>query len=211
MRRLFPCILAVMAGMIAAQAWAAPKGACGLPPGTEAALSPDGKLAAFIRDIPNADIPDGKEGNLWLRNCRSGRERRVMPAPGMPNREGNIGAPVFSLDGRVLYVGAAPGGDETTIYRVDPTTGKYEIAFYAELNGIIRTGRYRGDILATQHTALYKGRGDDTGYGGYPYYVFDPQGHALRYIGGSQDWNEKRLLRWLKGQGWEISWAGRAP
>ncbi len=82
------------------------------------------------------------------------------------------------------------------------------MAFYAELAGIIRSGRYRGDILATQHTALYHG-GDEAGYGGYPLYVFDSQGRALRYIGGSQTWDGERLRRWLKGQGWEMSWAGK--
>jgi len=216
----FICAVAVMAfAVCASSAGGAPRTICGLPAKTDAALSPDGKLAAFIRQEPTGDPdPDfAKAGALWLRDCRTGREHKLMPATHRATSDdydgwSDLGAPVFSLDGRVLYVSGAPGADYLTIFRVDPITGRYAVVRHAELAGIIRTGPYRGDILATQHTLIYDGKnarpGEDTSYGGYPYYVFDPQGHVLRYIGGSQDWDDKRLRRWLKGQGWEVSWAG---
>lgn len=205
-------VLAVLAFAVPANA--APKTVCGLSVGAEAALSPDGRLAAFIREetTGDPDPPYDKAGALWVRDCHSGRERKLMPATHVAthnnNGWGDLGSPAFSLDGRILYVSGAPGADYLTIFRVDPVTGRYAVVAYAELFGIIRTGRYRGDILATQHTLLY-GKEDQNGYGGYPYYIFDPQGRVLKYIGGSQDWNDKRLRRWLKGQGWQMSWAGK--
>jgi hypothetical protein len=205
--------LAVLLALaLALPAGAAPKTVCGLPVQADAALSPDGKLAAFIRQEPTGD-PDPEYANagaLWLRDCRTGHESRLMPAIHVTsdnNGWSDLDSPVFSLDGRVLYVSGAPGADYLTIFRVDPTTGKYAVVAHAELFGIMRTGPYRGDILATQHTALYS-KVDQDGYGGYPYYIFDPQGRVLRYIGGSQTWDDKRLRRWLKGQGWQVSWAG---
>ncbi len=133
-----------------------------------------------------------------------------MPAPGKPNKEGNIGGPVFSLNGRFIYVSVAYGGDSTPTYRVDSVTGRYNEVFPAGGTfGIFRMGRYSGDFLVSMHTQLYSGQGDDDGYGGYPLFVLDPEGHVLRYIGGSKDWEDKRLRRWLKGQGWEVSWAGQ--
>ena len=194
---------------------AAPKTICGLPVKADAAVSPDGRLAAFIRDEPTGD-PDpeyAKAGALWLRDCRTGRERKLMPAVAPRSSENSwitLGGPVFSLDGRIVYVDGAYGGSSLLLYQVDLASGHYAFVAPVELYGIIRTGRYRGDILATQHTLLYSGKGnEDTGYGGYPIYVFDSQGRALRYVGGSQDWDDKRLRRWLKGQGWELSWAGK--
>ncbi len=213
----FVCgVTLIVAAMCALAAGAAEKTVCGLSVKTDAALSPDGKMAAVIREEPTGD-PDpqfDKAGALWLRDCRTGRERRLMPAvaPKGNNRWIDLGSPVFSLDGRILYVSGAPGGDSLIIFRVDPVTGRYVEALYAELLGIITNGPYRGDILATQHTLLYNGKKDkkdQNGYGGYPVYVFDPRGRVLRYIGGSQDWDDKRLRRWLKGQGWQMSWAGQ--
>lgn len=206
-------VLAALAFALPANA--APKMVCGLPVTAEAALSPDGRQAAFIRQEPTGH-PDPeyvKAGALWLRDCRTARDRKLLPATHAwtDKKDGwtDLGAPVFSLDGRVLYVSGVTGGDYLTVFRIDPDTGDYAVAFYAELYGIIRTGRYRGDILATRHTQLYRGKDDQNGYGGYPVYVFDPQGRVLRYIGGSQDWDDKRLRRWLTGQGWQVSWAGK--
>ena len=92
---------------LALPAKAAPKTVCGLPAKTDAALSPDGKLAAFIRDEPSEDTPDGKAGALWLHDCRNGKERKLLPAVS-PARGDNswmtLSAPAFSLDGRSIYV-----------------------------------------------------------------------------------------------------------
>jgi len=187
----------------------APKTICGLPADADATLSPDGKQAAFIRDEPSDDTPDGKVGALWVRDCRTGRQRLLLPAiapEGTENGWVTLSVPVFSLDGTAVYVDGGYGGSSLMLHRVDVKSGRRTFIAAAELAGIIRTGPYRGDILATQHTALYKG---EDSYGGYPFYVFDPQGRVLRYIGGSQAWDDKRLQRWLKGQGWQVSWAGR--
>jgi len=204
-------LAALLALAFALPAEAAPKAVCGLPVATEAAMSSDGKMAALIRQEPTGDpVPEfAKAGTLWLRDCRTGKERRLMPPAGMPNTAGNIRFPVFDLDGRFIYVSVWSGGNGTDVYRVDPATGRFEKLFSAGISGIIRSGPYRGDFLANNPTDLYSGKGDDSGHIGYPYYVFDPEGHVLRYIGGSQTWDDKRLRRWLKGQGWEVSWAGK--
>lgn len=203
--------------MLALPAQAAQRKVCGLPVTADAALSPDGKLAAVIRQERTGD-PDpeyAKAGALWLRDCRTLKDHKLMPATHLSKNNGDswidLGAPVFDLDGRALYVSGVPGADYLTIFRVDLVTDHYAVAFYAELYGIITSGPYRGDILATQHTLLYNGKTDQDGYGDYPFYVFDPQGRVLRYIGGSQTWDDKRLRRWLKGQGWQVSLAGKLP
>lgn len=93
-----------------------------------------------------------------------------------------------------------PGGDHLAIHRVDVRTGDYRFVAYAELDSVLRTGPYRGDLLVTQHTDLVDGAGNH--YGGYPYYIFRPDGSQIMRIPGSENWDDKARNKWLKQKGW---------
>ncbi len=168
----------------------------------EAVLSPDGHTVAYTRFAKSDDMPDGKAGSLWIGNCRTGTTHLLLPAPfaGKGDAEGwvTLNRPVFSLDGRQVYVSAFYGGDSGLVQRVDLATGHHAYVMAAELAGIIRTGPYRGDLLATRHTAV------ETGGSSYPYYVFSPQGAVVKRIAGSETWTEQARDAWLRRQGWQV-------
>ena len=185
--------------------------ACRATPGQarakdDAVMSPDGHTVAYIRFVKSDDVPDGKAGVLWIGDCRTGATRRLLPAPfaGRGDTEGwaTLGWPVFSLDGRQVYVGAYYGGDSGLVQRVDISSGRHAYVMAAELFGIIRNGPYRGDLLASQHTSLKNKDGGE--YGGYPYSVFTPQGKIVTRLPGSETWGKRKLKAWLGKQGWQV-------
>ena len=177
----------------------------------QAVLSPDGHTAAFIRLVPSTDVPGpggdwgkpGLAGSLWIGDCRTGHAREVLSGV-PPKSDGDVGSPLFSLDGKTLYASAAYGGDTLIVERIDVATGRHAIAFYANLMGIVTSGPYRGDLLAAQHTSLDDGHGGS--YGGYPTYVFRPDGTQVLTVPGSESWNAAQTRHSLRKRGWRVRW-----
>ena len=168
-------------------------------------VSPDGHTVAFIHQIkpsPEPDFPEEVMNGLWLGDCATGRIRPLAAPTSAKDMFGSMGAPTFSVDGRLIYVSLAPGGDELSVQQVDVLTGQHRLVIYAELRGIIRRGPYRGDLLATQHSDLVDGGGQH--YGGYPYYVFRPDGTTVVHIPGSERWTNRDLKRWLRVKRWRV-------
>ena len=184
----------------------------------QAVLSPDGHTVAFIRLQPSTDVPGpsgsfdkpGEAGALWIGDCRSGKAHEIVPAQGSAKENGDIwvslGSPVFDIDGRTIYVGAYYGGDGGLVQRVDVASGHYGLAFPGEFMGIIASGPYAGDMLATQHTSVEDGHGG--AYAIYPIYVLRPDGKEVLRIHGSEKWSEADTKRWLRKRGWRVSWPG---
>jgi hypothetical protein len=172
---------------------------------SDAKLSPDGHTVAFIHQIkpsPEPDFPDDATSALWLGDCKTANIRQLAAPASDKDMFASMGAPIFSLDGRVIYVTLVPGGDYLVVHQVDVLTGQHRFLVDAELQGIIRNGPYRGDLLATQHTDLV-GR-DGQHYGGYPFYIFTPDGKTVMRIPDSENWKGHGLKRWLKARRWQV-------
>ena len=172
---------------------------------SQAVLSPDGHTVAFIHQVkpsPEADFPEEATNDLWLGDCATGRIHRLAAPASDTDMFASMGNPVFSLDGRLIYVSLFPGGDYLVVHQVDVTTGRHSFVLDAQLEGVIRTGPYRGDLLATQHTDLTDRDGQH--YGGYPYYIFRPDGTTVMRIPGSENWRGQQLKRWLTTRHWQV-------
>ena len=168
-------------------------------------LSPDGHTVAFIHQIkpsPEPDFPEEATNALWLGDCVTGQSRQLAAPTSDKDMFASMGGPIFSIDGQSLYVTLVPGGDYLTVDQVDVRTGQHRFLADFELQGVIRNGPYRGDLLATQHTDLVAPDGQH--YGGYPYYVFRPDGTALMRIAGSEHWKDRDLKLWLKARHWQV-------
>lgn len=172
---------------------------------SQTTLSPDGYTTAFIHDDKSEDTPDGRAGALWIGNCRTAVVYKALPAQfkGQNDNDGwaSLGQPVFSPRGRYVYAGAYYGGDGGLIQRFDIRTGQHTFAFNGELVALFRNGPHRGYLLATQHTDLTDAQGQH--YGGYPLYIFRPDGTVVERIAGSERWGEKDIKAWLKSKGWK--------
>ena len=173
----------------------------------DAVMSPDGHTVAYMRYAKSDALPPDEEaGTLWIGDCRTGATRLLLPARfwGKTNGEQwiTLSWPVFSLDGRQIYVDAGYGGDSLLVQRVDIATGRHAYVAAVELDGIIRNGPYRGDLFGTQHTSLKDKTGAE--YYGYPYYVFSPGGTAIMRVPNSENWNERMHDAWLRQKGWRI-------
>ena len=101
-----------------------------------------------------------------------------------------------------MYVNLVPGGDHLVIRQISVATGKQKPVVDGELEGVFRTGPYRGYLLATQHTDIIDAQGHH--YGGYPYYIFKPDGQIVKRIAGSEEWDGKALKVWWIREGWQV-------
>ena len=172
---------------------------------SEPVLSPDGHTVAFIHQLkpsPEPDFPEEAMNALWLGDCLTGRIRPLAAPTSAKDMFGSMSGPIFSADGRLIYVTLVPGGDYLVVQQVEVSTGQHRFVMDAELEGVIRNGPYRGDLLATQHSDLVDR--DGAHYGGYPYYVFRPDGTTLMRIPGSERWTDRDLKRRLRAKHWRV-------
>jgi len=98
-------------------------------------FSPDGRSVLF--SAVRLDRWENGNGDLWLLDVATGATRNLTPG-----HRGRFAAPVFSSDGRVLFL---QSGDGTTRFpvQVDVATGR--ITSLADTEAVMRVGSWSGD------------------------------------------------------------------
>lgn len=165
------------------------------------ALSPDGQSVAYIHVLkPNTPDRDG-ESELWIADGPSGKTRRLVTPSPSGDPKANLqwfDQPVFSGDGKSVYISAQAWGDEEAVHQVDVVTGRERFIIDGSMDSVVRTGPYRGDLLVRRHTPLLS----KAGYH-YPIYVVQPNGTIQRRVPGmDRDDDRGHLVNWLDAHGW---------
>lgn len=97
--------------------------------------SPDGKSIVF--SAVRLDRWELGNGDLWLLDVESGRTRNITP-----NHKGRFAQPVFSPDGKSLFVQSGYG---TTRFPVQIDIGSGQITQLVQTNGVVRMGSWSED------------------------------------------------------------------
>lgn len=166
------------------------------------ALADDGRTVAFIR-VLRPQTPD-KDGisELWVADGPTGRTRLLLGSRPSADPKKNLSwfdAPIFSVDGKYVYVTALAWGDESAVHEVAIATGKERFVVDGNLLSVVRSGPYRHDLLVSRHTAWpVPAHGFH-----YPIYVVESSGKvSFRVPGMERDDSRTHLNRWLTKHGW---------
>jgi Tol biopolymer transport system component len=146
------------------------------------ALSPDGRLVAFVRDTPGDSVAAGADRcprtELWLVGVDGAGARRVLRGRAADDRSRVIGCihrPTFSPDGRWIFFESEAWVTSAALHRVEVATGREQ--FVCPSNGYewIRRGRYDGALLVMQHRSA-RDRARDGAW------IVTPQGRTVRRV-----------------------------
>ena len=165
-------------------------------------LSPDGHTVVFIHtDGKPVYGDDFAPNSLWIADARGGAPRKLF---GISYKEwvATLWSPVFSLDGRFVYVVYNASAVSGAVVRVDIATGKARPVIDGRTVSVLRNGPYRGYLLVQRHKYWPLPRA-----GSYnPVDLVRPDGKVMFTVPGSaRDDGEKSLDRWLRRTGWKTS------
>jgi hypothetical protein len=165
----------------------------------DAALGPDGRTVVFIRLEQGAGARgEGEVSSLWMADGLTGEARKVVGphASDDPKREFSVfRSPVFSLNGRFVYVMADAWATSAAVHQVEFATGKERFVVDANSLAVLRKGRYAGYLVVSRHR--YYGAPN---YGSYdPCFVVRPDGKETFMVPGTdKDSCGPSMDRWMK-------------
>jgi dipeptidyl aminopeptidase/acylaminoacyl peptidase len=166
-------------------------------------LSPDGRTVAFIHTDGAAADPDAPPPtSLWIADGPTGAVRKLIgphPAPTPAENFAAFAHPVFSLDGRLVYVSAAAWTASPAVHQVSLATGEQHFLIDGAVVSVIRTGPLRGYLLVGRHRAYPPPK-----VGGYDaVYAIRPDAKAMVQVPGSEvDDGKDHIGPWLAAHGW---------
>lgn len=160
---------------------------------SEPALSDDGTLVAFVREI---EVPKPvlygepeEKSEIWLASCSDDwRGRLIVKGPlagkAAPQASGlvNFRRPQFSPDKSRIYF-LEPEYSATTdgLFYVSRSGGTVHFLATALQYWVVPKGRWAGDLVLHQNPLTYSGGRIDI------YYLFDPGGKQLGIVGLTED------------------------
>ncbi|WP_295635616.1 hypothetical protein [Novosphingobium sp.] len=112
--------------------------------------SPVGHLVAFVRATHDRTDPS----SLWLFKPTNPSCKMLVHSHPTDNNTTNLRGlnnPVFSVDGKAIYVLSQAWVTSDTLFRVDLATGKRQFVSAANLVMVIRDGPYRNDLIISEH------------------------------------------------------------
>lgn len=169
-----------------------------------ATLSENETLVAFTRVLkPETETREGRS-KLWICNVHTGRMWRLLRSERSPDPNRNLSwldHPEFSLHDKSVYINAIAWIDEDAVHNVKLETGAERFIVDGDLEAIIRSGPYAGDLLVRRHTLLPGGVGFY-----YPAYLVRPSGQILFRIPNQTVKTGFGVVRqWLRKNGWIAS------
>ncbi len=163
----------------------------------ESATSPDGRWRAEIRVERQATTERGGSSAVWLIDTRTGKHRKLYVGPVF---RGSFWGPRWSPDQRIVYFSKLESETSAGTHQINVRTGEQKLVFDGGLMRVMRTGPYRGYLLAQPHR--YREAG-----GSYnPIVLVRQDGKEILTVPGSdEDDGARSLGRWLLAKGWAAS------
>ena len=161
----------------------------------QAALSPDGQMAAFVRRTPGKTVGTGsgtaEATELWgIRVDGTGAKRIAAgrSAAKMESILADFRAPQFSGDGKRIYFLSAAWATSAAVHVIDVTTGAEHFVLPGNSLEILRQGEYAGDLLVSQHRYFLAG-------GSYDWiWLFRPDGREVGPVIDANDSDAEERL-----------------
>lgn len=125
----------------------------------EAALSPDERSVAYVVDTPG-DSVEGGSGTvaataIWLIQVDGSDARRLVRGHnGSDNHIGDFRTLRFSPDGKRLYFSSEAGAVTDAVHVVTTDSSQESLVCFGELQDVLSSGQYAGDLIVGQHKYL---------------------------------------------------------
>jgi hypothetical protein len=152
----------------------------------QAALSPDRKMAAFVRRTPGKTVETGsgpaEATELWsIRVDGTGAKRIVAgrSAAKMDSVLAGFRDPQFSGDGKRVYFLSAAWATSGAVHVADVKTGAEHFVCPGNSLEVLRQGHYAGHLLITQHRYFLAGGSFDW------IWLFTPDGREVGPVADS--------------------------
>ena len=164
---------------------------------SNSAISPAHRWRAEVRMERRATTERPGSCAIWLADAHTGKRRKLYAGPVF---QGSFWALHWSPDERLVYFSRLESETSAGTHVIDVRTRKEKLVFEGGLIGVLRTGPYRGYLLAQPHRYWEAG-------GSYnPVVLVRPDGKEMLTVPGSdKDAGARSLGRWLRLKGWAAS------
>ncbi len=161
----------------------------------QAALSPDGQMAAFVRRTPGKTVKAGvgqaEATELWSIRVDGTEAKQIVvgrSAEKMDSVLAGFRDPQFSKDGKRIYFLSAAWVTSAAVHVVDVETGAEHFVCPGNSLEVLRQGQYVGHLLITQHRYFLAGGSFDW------IWLFTPDGREVGPVADSNDSDVKERL-----------------
>lgn len=134
-------------------------------------LSPDGKLVAFVHLASGAPISTGSGASapteLWVVTVSTKKAEKIVSprnAKDMRNVIAGISALQFSTDSKTLFFLSDAWTVSGAVHKVNLATKKESFLTAGKSLKVIRSGKYKGDLMVDQHRYHRQGGAYDCDY-----------------------------------------------
>lgn len=147
--------------------------------GSSAASSADGLQTVFVRHLPGATA----RTELWWQPSPGQAPRLLLQEQAHPDLKRTLTGfnnPVFSLDGRSVYVMTQAWTTSNAIHRIDLRTGHSRFVTAGNSVQVVPRGRWAGHLVVMKHKYAPGGGALDH------YWLLTPTGREIRRVGRNE-------------------------
>ncbi len=163
----------------------------------QAILSPDGRMAAFVRRTPGETVQTGSGAaeatELWCIRVDGREAKRIVVGRSAAKMDlvlAGFRDPQFSGDGKRIYFLSAAWGTSGAVHVVDVKNGAEHFICPGNSLEILRRGQYAEHLLVSQHRYFLASGSFDW------IWLFEPDG---REVGPVADENDSDIEERLEG------------
>jgi hypothetical protein len=169
-------------------------------------LSPDGRTIVWIHiDRPSETAGEASTSatSLWIGDGFTATSRKLAGEASAEDLHAAIVDPqaaAFSLDGGYVYVTSSLAPTGPGVHQISIATGQQKFVINGTLRAVLRTGRYRGDLIVDRRVAKAQPE-DGTEEAAF---VVGTDGKKVIMIPDSdQPGAHDAVERWLAEKGWK--------